>query len=312
MNSELFSKVLVLDQNPECYDVIKAFCKKNNLLGLKVQEEHVLSILGSYVDLGGIMLSESVAGIEPGGSGLARAIHAKRPELPIFLRRKREEPALTIQPADLRLFAAIYRIDDLSSLQSAVESSIFSLKYPNSLVRGIIELSTHILSTQFPQMQVVIEKPFMVRDRLVAGEVSSLIPLESNWCRGYMMLQAKERDLRALTPQHDNDFRALNNTLSELTNLTWGAFKSRYINQAPASQYFSQVPTIINHQQRYISFGSNDPLLCFNYLLTPRDGGDTVSLQQRFIFNLNWSPEDFRESEASVEDFFQSGELELF
>src|SRR6201989_1211787 len=112
MNSELFSKVVVLDKNPECYGVIKAFCERNNLLGLKVQEERMLSVLKSYVDLGAIMLSESCAGIEPGGSGLARALTPMRPELPIFLRRKREETANSIDPADLKLFNAVYCIDD--------------------------------------------------------------------------------------------------------------------------------------------------------------------------------------------------------
>ena len=312
MDSELFSKVLVLDQNPECYGVIKAFCEKNNLLGLKVQQEHMLSVLRSYVDLGGIMLSESCAGLEPGGSGLARAVHEMRPELPIFLRQKREEMTADINPSDLNIFNAIYRIDQIYTLRDAVQASIFSLNYPNALVRGIIELSLHVLKNQFPAMHVEVEKPYMVHDRVISGEVSSLIPLESSWCRGYMMLQAEESALRTLAPQHADDFRMLNNTLGELTNLIWGAFKSRYINHSPASVYLSQVPIIINHQQRYISFGSEDPLLCFNYVLSAKNGRTPVTLQQRFVFNLNWSPEDFRENETSVDDFFKSGELELF
>ncbi len=312
MDSELFSKVLVLDQNPECYGVIKAFCESHNLLGLKVQEERMMSVLQSYIDLGGIMLSESCAGLDEPDGGLARAIHKMRPELPIFLRLKREESAPPIPPSDLKLFNATYRIDDINVLHEAVVASIFSQDYPNALVRGIIELSLHILTSQFPSMNVEVEKPYLVRDRLISGEVTSLIPLESNWCRGYMMLQAKESALRELVPGKSGDFRLLNNMLGELTNLTWGAFKSRYINQAPSTPYTSQVPTIVNHEQRYITFGSDDPLLCFNYLLSAKDGGPPVTLQQRFIFNLNWSPEDFRENETSVDDFFKSGELELF
>jgi hypothetical protein len=30
------------------------------------------------------------------------------------------------------------------------------------------------------------------------------------------------------------------------------------------------------------------------------------------VFNLNWSPEDFLESEVSVDNLVDSGELELF
>ena len=37
------------------------------------------------------------------------------------------------------------------------------------------------------------ETPYIVRDRIIFGEVFSLIPLESSWCRGYMMLQTEEQ-----------------------------------------------------------------------------------------------------------------------
>jgi hypothetical protein len=47
-------------------------------------------------------------------------------------------------------------------------------------------------------------------------------------------------------------------------------------------------------------------------VLTGKDGGAPVALLQRFIFNLSWSPEAFAENQASVEELFESGELELF
>jgi hypothetical protein len=76
----------------------------------------------------------------------------------------------------------------------------------------------------------------------------------------------------------------------------------------------SQVPLIINHLHRYISFGSEKPQLCFKYTLHDAENSDRQSLiiYQRFIFNLNWAPEEFAENEASVEDLFEMGELELF
>jgi hypothetical protein len=76
---------------------------------------------------------------------------------------------------------------------------------------------------------------------------------------------------------------------------------------------------------RYISFGSEDAQLCFKYTLTDEsaqcdkgNGGDgdskplSLTIYQRFIFNLNWSPDDFKENQAAVEALFDSGELELF
>jgi hypothetical protein len=71
---------------------------------------------------------------------------------------------------------------------------------------------------------------------------------------------------------------------------------------------------VINHPQHYISFGSEDPQLCFP--LPPvgqrmLQHGEPIELHQRFVFNLSWSPELFRENQSSVESMFASGELEV-
>ncbi|ONN64259.1 chemotaxis protein CheX [Herbaspirillum sp. VT-16-41] len=311
LDNTITSKVLVLDRDADCYDTIKSFCERHQLVGLKAHEEHVMAVLRSNVDLGGIMLSESLAGLGEGGRGLARRIREVRPELPIFLRRRRESADTPLAERDSELFSAVYRIDDIEALAPAVAASIFSQRYPNALVRGIAEISRMVLESQFPGMQVEIDQPYLVRDRIIFGEVFTLIPLESSWCRGYMMLQAEQKTLQALAPEAADDFRHLNNALGELTNLIWGWFKNRFINQSQPIQQLSQVPIIINHQHRYISFGSDDAQLCFKYVLR-RDDGVPLVLLQRFIFNLSWSPEDFRENQTSVEELFESGELELF
>ncbi len=311
LDNTITSKVLVLDRDADCYDTIKSFCERHQLVGLKAHEEHVMAVLRSNVDLGGIMLSESLAGLGEGGRGLARRIREVRPELPLFLRRRRESADTPLAERDSELFSAVYRIDDIDALAPAVAASIFSQRYPNALVRGIAEISRMVLESQFPGMQVEIDQPYLVRDRIIFGEVFTLIPLESSWCRGYMMLQAEQKTLQALAPEAADDFRHLNNALGELTNLIWGWFKNRFINQSQPIQQLSQVPIIINHQHRYISFGSDDAQLCFKYVLR-RDDGVPLVLLQRFIFNLSWSPEDFRENQTSVEELFESGELELF
>lgn len=311
LDNTITSKVLVLDRDADCYDTIKSFCERHQLVGLKAHEEHVMAVLRSNVDLGGIMLSESLAGLGEGGRGLARRIREVRPELPLFLRRRRESADTPLAERDSELFSAVYRIDDIEALAPAVAASIFSQRYPNALVRGIAEISRMVLESQFPGMQVEIDQPYLVRDRIIFGEVFTLIPLESSWCRGYMMLQAEQKTLQALAPEAADDFRHLNNALGELTNLIWGWFKNRFINQSQPIQQLSQVPIIINHQHRYISFGSDDAQLCFKDVLR-RDDGVPLVLLQRFIFNLSWSPEDFRENQTSVEELFESGELELF
>ena len=73
-----------------------------------------------------------------------------------------------------------------------------------------------------------------------------------------------------------------------------------------------QVPLVVNHKHKYISFGTENPQLCFLYTLTDETNGRAVKVYQRFIFNLSWSPEDFKEVTHDVDEFVDSGELELF
>jgi hypothetical protein len=97
--------------------------------------------------------------------------------------------------------------------------------------------------------------------------------------------------------------------------MVWGSFKNRYVghNDSRYDLMQTQVPIIINHHRNYISFGSEDPQLCLKYTLreSSRPDAASVAIFQRFVFNLNWSPEDFKEN-PSVESFVNSGELEMF
>nr|WP_315490145.1 chemotaxis protein CheX [uncultured Rhodoferax sp.] len=320
--AKIVSKVLVLDNDASCLDRIKVFCDSNSLVGLKVLPDNVMAVLRSNLDLGAILLSESYAISAQGGIGLARKIHAVRPELPIFLRREAVDGNDDLAERDRPLFSATYTIDTISKLQSVIEEYIFSRSYPNALVRGITEIAIPALESQFKSVKVEVEAPYLVRDRLIFGEIFTLIPLESSWCRGYMMLQTEEDALTHmvkagrtfLNPQDAFDFRHLNGLLGEITNLIWGAIKNRYLSNVREDTYLSQVPIIINNLHRYISFGSENPQLCFKYTIS--DANDAsfrpLVIQQKFVFNLSWSPEDFAENVASVDDFVSSGELEFF
>ena len=320
--AKIVSKVLVLDSNTACLDRIKTFCDSNGLVGLKVQPESVMAVLRSNLDLGAILLSEVFADSAQGGTALARKIHAVRPELPIFLRREATDNLDDISERDRLLFSAAYTIDAISKLESVIEEFIFSRSYPNALLRGITEIAIPALESQFKAMKVEVEAPYLVRDRLIFGEIFTLIPLESSWCRGYMMLQTEEDALMHwvkagrtfVKPEEAYDFRNLNGLLGEITNLIWGAIKNRYLSSVREDVYLSQVPIIINNLHRYISFGSDNPQLCFKY--TVLDANDAsfrpLVIQQKFVFNLSWSPEEFSENIASVDELVSSGELEFF
>ncbi len=320
--ANLVSKVLVLDSDTACFERIKAFCDENNLVGLKVHEENVMAVLKSNVDLGAILLSETFFDNEHGGLALARVMHQVRPELPIFLRREQSPNMDDLCEDDRQSFSAAYTIDTIDTLHDSIKECIFCLEYPNALVRGITELTKSALESQFKDMIVEVATPYIVRDRIIFGELFTLIPIESSWCRGYLMLQTEEELLLSLitndrthvNPDDGGDFRNVNNVLGEITNLIWGGFKARYIDYNDNTSNMAQVPLIINHLHRYISFGSEKPQLCFKYTLLDQIDKNARSLvvYQRFIFNLNWSPEDFKENQTSVEELVELGELELF
>ena len=319
-SKNLVSKVLILDGQPECAEQIKAFCEEHNLVGLKAQEDNVMAILKSNVDLGGILLWEHYGGHAGNGLIFAREIHAIRPELPIFLRRDRLDTLGDFNEHDRKLFYAAYTAQGIEKLAGIIQEAIFSLVYPNALVRGITEITRATLESQFRDIVLETATPCIVRDRIIYGELFSLIPLESSWCRGYMMLQTEEQPLMAFVknektyiPSDGAGFRDINNVLGEVTNLIWGGFKNRFVSSEKASGHLTQVPIIVNHLHRYISFGSEDPQLCFKYtLVDQKDASQSIVIYQRFVFNLNWSPDNFTENETSVEDLFDSGELELF
>ena len=317
-SNELVSKVLVLDDSGEHKERLKRFCSENSLVGLKVREDCLMSVLQSNIDLGAILLSEGYAGDMARSAEIALAIHKVRPELPIVLRREQAATLADLPPAQQHVFCGAYVAHDLAPLRRIVDEYIFSLDYPNALVRGILDISEVMLGTVLPGCTVEWDAPCIVRDRIIFGEVFSLIPLESSWCRGYMMMQAEEKsvlDLLNTLQMADGDagFRDLNSLLGEATNLIWGAFKNRYLGDAASlSRSQVQVPLIVNHQQKYISFGTENPQLVFKYRLVHARSGKTVHLHQRFIFNLAWSPEDFKEVPADVDNMVGSGELELF
>ena len=313
------SKVLVLDNSPADCEVIKQFCTDNDLIGLRVRKDALLAVLRTNIDLG--------------GSCIQRTTAIRRRRLQISprrsMRRDRSCRSLFDATAKRRLmisplrwrqpYCAAYISSDMSVLRGIVDHYIFSLIYPNALVRGIAELTESVLSSQFPSWQIALDTPHIVRDRLIFGEVFSLIPLESHWCRGYMMLQTEEKPLLGLMAgassgaERDTDFRAVNSLLGEITNLIWGSFKNRYIGDASTSAVGTiQVPLVVNQRHRYISFGTDNPQLCFRYRLTDGASDRCFTIVQRFVFNLSWSPEDFREIAPESTGLISSGELELF
>ncbi len=319
MDNELVSKVLVLENDPSHSQAIRQFCKEHCLVALTVDKNHLLSVMHSNIDLGAILIAENFAETSEESLVIARALHMARPELPIILRRDTAATLDDLPEAFQPVFRAAYVASDMEVLGRAIDASLFGMVYPNAMLRGIAEMTRSALESQFQGYSITVETPYIVLDRLTFGEIYSFIPLESTWCRGYMVLQTEEDPLLAVLNQQNQHseekirFRAANSLIGEITNLIWGSFKNRFIGDAAADSGSTiQVPIVMNQKHGYVSFGTENPELCFRYTLTNGNPAAQVVIYQRFSFNIHWSPEKFTEIAQEVAESIDSGELEMF
>ena len=319
---DLLSKVILVEHDAQTLKALKPFFEEYKLVGYLASPESALSILGANIDLGGIFLSE----VDSHGQDcfdLVRALDKARPDLPIFMRLA---PGHTAQgmPEDVtKALAGVYATGDYACARELIDTYLFSRHYPSEFVTGMREMTLSALHASFKDMHIEVEQPYIVKDKLIYGELFSLIPLESNWCRGYMMFQTGEEKILAMIQAKKSsvhapepNFRHVNAVLGELSNIVWGSFKTRYglkSQQDGVGQVRVEIPIIVNHARKYISFGSDDPQLCFKFTVTDPDGhfGPSV-IYQKFIFSLDWAPEKYAESNQNVNVLVSSGDLELF
>lgn len=315
------SKVIVLEHDKAMLGRLRDFIERNNLVGYQATEATILSVLKHSVDLGAIFLPCT----DSRGSSLADlaiAIHGSRPELPIFLRTDADETGRDLEPGLRSVVAGIYQGSEAEQLKELVDTFLFNRHYPNEFVTSVKEFTLNAFKAAFKGLRIEVEPPYIVRDKIIFGELFSLLPLESNWCRGYMMLQSEESNVREAISVRKTQmnvieptFRHVNELLAELANMIWGSFKARYgfgSGHVP-DRVRVEVPIIINHARKFISFGADDPQLCFRFTLTDPDGKvPPMVMYEKFIFSLDWSPERFAESNRSVNELVSSGELEMF
>jgi hypothetical protein len=327
--TKIVSKVLVHEFENTSLTLLKDVCIKNNLIGLKVSSgnksigidavsNEFYDVLASNLDLGAIFLTEATDHNGISGIDLCARIHIQRPELPIFLRRvSRRELPKDVQNA----IAGSYENNNIDELNDLISEYISGMFYPVELAQGFQEISTQIFEDLIPGVKVTTGYPYLVKDQLIFGELFTLIPIESDWCRGFMMLQTTENEIIDLIRSDCTSIKStrpnrneINSLLNEATNLIWGKAKSCYFASVEdLGDNRIHVPILVNHSQKNISFGSTEPQLCFKYVLhDPKHRFKEVTVYQRLVFNLSWSPEKFAENDKIVEHFVEGGELEMF
>ncbi len=276
----------------------------------------IRDMLNLNIDLGSVFLCDDPNLGGKSGQELALEIAHLRPELPIFFRyREGEQLPENVE----KICSGTYARGEFEKLEGFVNRYIFNRHYPRSFIDSIASITTEVLDQSFEGMTVECGIPYLIRDRLVFGHLFSLIRLESSWCRGYMMVQAEEgcvmpliADGRTSLDMTNLDFRSVNAIMSDLTNMIWGRFKACFVdNQKEAkARYLAEVPIVVNHSRGYVTFGFDDPKLCFHYRLHDPSGViEPVSIFQRFVFHLQWSPEDFIVHPDPMENLVKSGDL---
>lgn len=319
---DVLSKVIVVEHDPKILAEFKSFFEECNLVGYRANLENASSILGSNIDLGAVFLAEA----DSDGHDcfdLVKAIHKVRSDLPILIRLLPGHAPEDLPSDVMKCLAGVFAYGDYARAKELIETFLFSRHYPTEFVSEMKAMTLAALKASFKEMDVDVEQPYIVKDKLIYGELFSLIPLESNWCRGYMTIQTEEEAMMDMihakkssvnTPEPT--FIHVNAVLGELSNMIWGSFKNKYgikDQQDTLGQVRVEIPIIVNHLRKYISFGTDDPQLCFKYKVSDPEGKLASSfVYQKFVFSLDWAPEKYAESNQSVNELVSSGELELF
>lgn len=321
-SNEVKTKALIFEHDPAADDELKLLCEQHSITGLKASNPSNFDLLNSITDLGAVFVSEDFVVDGQTGVDLAKAINKVRQELPIFYRVDNIDKDVDLKQG--QEVACVYQLDNIDCVKESIDKHIFSTLYPFPLVNGMREISLDAINSNIRNCDIEIEPPYLVKDQIIYGELMSLIPIESNWYRGYMMLQTTQSEVMSMiengmTPLNpkDTDFRFVNSLLNEIANMIWGGIKRKFSDKDKPQQgegaLRTQVPISINHFHKYISFGTTEPQLCFHYRIANQfDKDQVVDIYQKFVFNLAWLPENFKESDEKVDEMVDSGELELF
>lgn len=328
-NLTIVSKVLVYEFDAHSLELIKQACLKNNLVGLKINSNantiglastsiDIQNILTSNIDLGAIFLTEASDANDNSGLNLALQIHRKRPELPILLRRT-SQGELPKEIAEA--ITGAYDTGNSEQLDALIDQFVRNRQYPTELVQFLQKSATETYESLIPGVEVHFEYPYLVRDTLIYGELLSLIALETDWCRGHLMLQTTENEIFELLRSKRTSIQSVRPTqievnaiLNEATNMIWGKIRSRYGSlEEKTLVNIGEIPTLVNHAQKHITFGSLEPQLCLKHTLhDPQGKFSNIVIYQRIVFNLHWSLEQFLKNEKAMAEFVDGGELELF
>jgi hypothetical protein len=317
--------ILVFDRDEEAVNLIKSLGAEGNI---KIPHKEEINITESIVELDliesdicAIFLSEEFDSDGLTGIDIATKFHSAKSNTPIFMRLTGDRTLNDLPMAQRQLITGCYTTNRPEQLKKITESFLYGFYFPNHLVQIFIEAGLYTLNCTIENCEIKSSVPFLVYDYTLAAEFTSILPMQLPFGNGALTFSIKENDALILIK---NDHTALNKDqtstdhcnqfISEITNQFWG--KVRRMCQAVygSEQHRAPVtiPIIVNHQQKYISFGNHTPQLCFRYLLI-RDHliPEAISVEFKIIFNTILRPKDFyellpRNPPAPEDDHYES------
>jgi hypothetical protein len=309
-NTLIKFKVLILETQTNAEVEVSALLIEFNAIIIKASLDSFEQELQSNKDLFAVFINIEFP-LTSRDKKILQIIGQLRPELPVFLRHENVASKKKFEQLgqDIRSVKPIinptyccYSLKNLADLRGQLDSFIFKNYYPPSFISELVELSNDALEHHFQNVTVKQSMPYLVNDRFIFGELFSFIPLESDWCRGFMTIHTQQESVldlirhgkTFLDPQLTN-FRFINDLLNEITNEIWGGLKSRFFYSDRVlneGHYKIQVPVIINHKRNVMSVGSDDPQLCILHEIIDNSGKcEPVTIHQRLVFHLDWRPE---------------------
>ncbi len=318
--SAIEARVLVLDHRDRERERLKGVLEKHQLQGIVADsDEQLFDLLSSNIELSAVFLSQDDRTKGSAAFSTLRNLHYQRAELPIFFRVSDDHatPGLNSEVTDLCAFT--YTHNELSRLDAAIPRFIFSTFYPLTLIREFQSITMEAFSGLIGKVQVQPETPYLIRDRIIYGQICSLIRLSSDWCNGYMMLQAPETELlqtvtSGRTPLLNSQisFRSGHDVLGELTNLIWGQLKATILDAHDQGRrgLVAELPLIINENRKYLTFGATEPALCLSYKIIEQETQELLlEVHQKFLFTMTWRPEVYLENPAAIEHLLARGDV---
>lgn len=284
-------KVLVAEDDPLKRELIFNFCAAQRLIPVTV--DNIVDMLRESHDIGGVFLGQSAGSSVDQYLELAKNIRQIQYCIPIFFRTDNHNCHNEWQQD----FSLIYQIDNTLELEEFIKSNIFSYDYPARMLHDMEAMTKDALSSCLNGAKVNCSSPYMVIDGRIPSELFGIISLETEWCRGHMMLQAERQNtLRWIEMGHtiqacdDLSKYNLDSFLSEVINMIWGAFRYYYESEAARTVDLTcrpQIPLIIEYANHRAFYGVENYELCFRYTVES-DNNDLpeLSFLQKLNFNL--------------------------